>query len=1143
MKEYLKTTIRPAIRRILNRLVQAAALTAACMMASALTADDGLSKVYRWLGAGVGPAEWNDPDNWHPEGVPDHDDIALFTEDGQDAPAVGGEIRVGTIVFDDSLSEGMQISAEAIYIDMGIEVGWNHDAVVHHELHAASAVYFVEYVSELSPGEAPDTLDYYAYTESTTIDGTYAGSTLDLYVGGDAVDLAAEEADWMQETHYWDFEFGLQDAVGDAVPHGVDEGVERVELSGWGTVLATNGGGIRVDDPRLENGFNRLSFSIWFNLNSIAGTQVLYEEGSKLKGMALRIDEGFLEVGIATGTEGNIYALKSTEMLNVGQWYMATVVYDGSNAALDVYLNAAPLAMVRSGPRSSVPASVPWHGNHAGIGQAYGTYVFGSVPPSGVDGYLDNFTLYENRVLDAVDVVALYADALPEERNRWSFSGNLEDGAPATAVVPAYDLRVYDGSENYDSSDYIDGPSSFVFDGGTRLHIQKQAVIETHGDHSLSLWFKTDDFSGFPKMLYDAGGAANGYALRLAGNILEAIVLVHYEPVELAVGPVTPGQWHLATFVYEADTRTASLLLDDGSVRTQADCSSQISTLRTGSSAWCLGGSLAGDPFQASTWQHLTGTYTGLIDRVAAYDRALDEDEIRSEYLQFNSPALSHAWTWESGFNDVIGGLPGRIGMNDGNAMDYSLADGVLELRSGFVDVNAAGSGLVERSDALTLNLWFHVEDTNGILPLYRQGGMLQGIALRLNNGFLEAGFAGYEGYADDAGAFYLQQELKSPTPVELNDWVMATLVFDGVGDTLQLYQNGALVAATETAVDMIVLSDMGWDSVGFAENNGPHGDVFSGVSVPATYSQFSGYLADLSVWNNVSLDEHRIRGLYDEAYWTHRFSFEGSADDSVGGLSGKLLGSQTDDAVDYDPFRAVDGESAVRLAGSSASSYLDGNHGVGVDPGAIDFYGDQDTRFYSLSMWVRPVQDASDRRRMLFQNAYQRDDGLSDGSLDHLLELTHQGGEVHFQVLHPKTLGAELSGTYDSSVHSVTTGPDALISGVWNHLVCVYSAWGYGLGVYAPPVIENLKLYVNGVLYEDRVFSEMTIPYHLNYVPSIGYTQSLPSHESWSGNTRTFIWADEGFQGLIDDVRFYERVLDDDEVSDLFEYASPDIW
>lgn len=145
----------------------------------------------------------------------------------------------------------------------------------------------------------------------------------------------------------------------------------------------------------------------------------------------------------------------------------------------------------------------------------------------------------------------------------------------------------------------------------------------------------------------------------------------------------------------------------------------------------------------------------------------------------------------------------------------------------------------------------------------------------------------------------------------------------------------------------------------------------------------------------------------------------------------------------------------------------------------------------FTISTWFRTTSTSGGRLL-----GYQSSNNASGGSFDRMIYITNSG-QLHF-------------GTNGNSRVTVST-TQAYNDGNWHH---VTASWSPATG---------LKLYVNGVLRASNATVTTAQSFAGYWVFGGGSTSSWPS--SPSGN---------GFTGTLDEVRYYNRVLSDDEVINL---------
>lgn len=109
-----------------------------------------------------------------------------------------------------------------------------------------------------------------------------------------------------------------------------------LQFNGDGDMVALNDGKM-ADNPFLHTAFTEKSIALWFKAAHTSGQQMLYEQGGSVKGLALRINEGQLEVGIAGKTDVIIRELFQTPFTDTNNWNHVALTYDKGQVKL--YLN------------------------------------------------------------------------------------------------------------------------------------------------------------------------------------------------------------------------------------------------------------------------------------------------------------------------------------------------------------------------------------------------------------------------------------------------------------------------------------------------------------------------------------------------------------------------------------------------------------------------------------------------------------------------------------------------------------------------------------------------------------------------------------------------------------------------------------
>ena len=175
-------------------------------------------------------------------------------------------------------------------------------------------------------------------------------------------------------------------------------------------------------------------------------------------------------------------------------------------------------------------------------------------------------------------------------------------------------------------------------------------------------------------------------------------------------------------------------------------------------------------------------------------------------------------------------------------------------------------------------------------------------------------------------------------------------------------------------------------------------------------------------------------------------------------------------------------------LSGTGGLNQQDGRWGKGLGFNGIDDYvvamDAADPTAYTVSIWIKP----SDQESM---DIFYRGDSGSGRS--HLLGVDSDGKFVHL--------------TYDGSDRTIT-GDTVIIPGKWYHVVITAENSG------------SMKLYVNG--YEEGSWATLG-------------TMWTAGDRWYMGRSRAYGW----FAGTLDEVMYWDVVLGDDEIKDLYNYGS----
>ena len=205
---------------------------------------------------------------------------------------------------------------------------------------------------------------------------------------------------------YWTFNDDPNDSIGDlnwTLENGANFCYSPFDSIEGGYSLSLDG----IDDwgwqdavGPLVDGFTEKSVTLWFKAARTSGLQVLYEEGGATNGIALRINEGLLEIGV----QDNQDIFTASTPFDSIEWTHAAMTYD--NGLFVLYVNGAEAASVTA---SFDDNEVSSHSNGSGIGARNEQDAFDGDPTGDYFGGLIDYVALYDSVLSADEVADLAA--------------------------------------------------------------------------------------------------------------------------------------------------------------------------------------------------------------------------------------------------------------------------------------------------------------------------------------------------------------------------------------------------------------------------------------------------------------------------------------------------------------------------------------------------------------------------------------------------------------------------------------------------------------------------------------------------------------------------------------------------------------
>ncbi len=208
--------------------------------------------------------------------------------------------------------------------------------------------------------------------------------------------------------HRWRFDGDLDDSEGSADGSAVGTlSYSGVAATGSQSLVLDGGSEfVAVDDSDLEDSFTSYTLAVWYRLDALNNTQILYEEGGGDDGIDLRISSGVLRATVSAGGARFGRTAPTGLGTSLNTWHLAVVTYDGSDAGrLTLYVDGS----TSYAQRATNLASIPAHSDPAGIGGRNGLGLYnGTSSGDGLDGRIDDVQVWNNRVLTATEIQAIY---------------------------------------------------------------------------------------------------------------------------------------------------------------------------------------------------------------------------------------------------------------------------------------------------------------------------------------------------------------------------------------------------------------------------------------------------------------------------------------------------------------------------------------------------------------------------------------------------------------------------------------------------------------------------------------------------------------------------------------------------------------
>ncbi|MEM6822913.1 MAG: LamG-like jellyroll fold domain-containing protein, partial [Verrucomicrobiota bacterium] len=326
-----------------------------------------------------------------------------------------------------------------------------------------------------------------------------------------------------------------------------------------------------------------------------------------------------------------------------------------------------------------------------------------------------------------------------DEIARWKLDNNLDDASANGNSIESLVGASYSASA-------LTGSGALSFNGVDQYADVNSGhatfLKEAFSERSVSFWVNPTSYSG-TQTLYDEGGAAIGFGVRIKDGNLEAAVQQN-NVVTLISGPISnPGSWHHVATVF--DKGRLRLFWDGNEIASGWAIHNHLDA-HTGSTS--LGATASTDAFDVTGGP--TSFYEGLIDDVRVFDRALTEVQIGvlnlrvSSYWNFDSTYGSEILDlgYHANYAVTSGGVTLVPSFEPGSALEF---DGTGSLEVG----DPSDGSLDPGSESFSIGFWIKYTDatkqrivskghwgwTSGyVVMVWENGGICAGIGSSTSN-------------------------------------------------------------------------------------------------------------------------------------------------------------------------------------------------------------------------------------------------------------------------------------------------------------------------------------------------------------------------------------------------------------------------
>ncbi len=675
-----------------------------------------------------------------------------------------------------------------------------------------------------------------------------------------------------------------------------------------------------------------------------------------------------------------------------------------------------------------------------------------------------------------------------------------QSGTTAADELGNNDGTMQGGLTGSDSVAGLVGTALQLDDFNDVITVPHAADFDLVGDLTLSLWFRRLTSHGGLVSKGASDNSAWNYGVYMSAS--NYLIFYSDDTVPTSVSSnttITDTDWHHVVVTREGNDVTIYL---DGIVEASGTMAGAF-----GTDSFDVHIGKSGDIFSGDT-------FGGTIDDVRIYDRALTAQEVVRLY---NTHAIEKATEivtdglvayWR--LDETSGTIIDSVGTNNGtgqNGIQYA-STGIIGTAMGFDGDNdkieVASGGSIDNLESHTYSAWIYPitygETDDGIIMENGNGAK----QMRLFNDSGEQSIRVNVGASTDAFANGVNNA------IALNTWQHVAYTFDNTGDRIpHIYVNGQRIAT----------SSEGAASGGIDPDSS--NDMVMGADSGTTGRAFKGRIDDVRIYDRaLSADEveklaqsraYAVR--YNEAWRTPEF-FDGNRwismaaawdtisdglvghwklDETTGTIAADSSGNGNDgtmsNGLDADNDSAIGAVGrAIRFEGTAFENELNVAHDAVFSPD--DF---------SLAAWIY----------------VEADDGQQAYNIINKEENT--GNRYGMDVNFPEEALRCYNDVASTSV-IIQSANNSISFGRWHHVVCRYDTTN-----------EEISIYIDGVQAATPVATGGLATQKNTEDLNIGYRHNIGGP-----------WKEDYFNGMIDDVRIYSRVLTTDEITTLYNMGAP---